>query len=108
MNTYTWQTESLYTTTIANEQGYVVNVRYNVSATNGTNNSNVQLNAIFEEIVNDPNYIPYNQLTNAIIMGWCQEQMGPDQVQMVYDVLDQQIENQINPPNAPTSQPLPF
>ena len=108
MNTYTWQTESLYTTTIANEQGYGVNVRYNVSATNGTNNSNVQLNAIFEEIVNDPNYIPYNQLTNAIIMGWCQEQMGPDQVQMVYDVLDQQIENQINPPNAPTSQPLPF
>ena len=48
------------------------------------------------------------ELTNAIIMGWCQEQMGPDQVQMVYDVLDQQIENQINPPNAPTSQPLPF
>lgn len=108
MNTYNWQTLSLYTTDVANQQGYVVNVLYIVTATNGVQNSSIQLDAKFEELVNDPNYIPYDQLTNAVVMGWCQEQMGADQVQAIYNILDQQIENEINPPQAPTSKPLPF
>jgi hypothetical protein len=108
MNTYNWQTLALYTADFANEQGYVVNVRYRVTATDGVYNSEIELSAIFEELVNDPNYIPYSQLTNAIVMGWCQQQMGSDQVQVIYNTLDQQIENQINPPQTPTSKPLPF
>lgn len=108
MNTYNWQTLSLYTTDVANQQGYVVNVLYIVTATNGIQNSSIQLDAKFQELVNDPNYIPYDQLTNAIVMGWCQEQMGADQVQAIYDNLDQLIQNEINPPAAPTSKPLPF
>ena len=108
MNTYNWQTLSLYTTDFANQQGYVVNVLYIVTATNGTQNSSIQLDAKFEELVNDPNYIPYDQLTNDIVMNWCKEQMGADQVEAIYTMLDQQIENQINPPQSPTSKPLPF
>jgi hypothetical protein len=108
MNTYIWQTLALFTTDVANQQGYVVNVRYNVNATDGVHNSTLLLTATFEELVNDPNYVPYDQLTNAIVMGWCQEQMGADQVQLIYDNLDQQIANEINPPQTPTSKPLPF
>ena len=108
MNTYNWQTLALYTTDFANQQGYVVNVRYQVTATDGILNSKIELSATFEEIINDPDYVPYDQLTNAIVMGWCQEQMGAEQVQAIYDNLDQQIENQINPPQAPISKPLPF
>ena len=108
MNNYTWQTLALYTTDFANQQGYVVNIRYIVTATDGTHNSDIQNSATFEELVNDPDYIPYANLTNAIVMGWVQTQLGPDQVQGLYIYLDKQIENQINPPQTPTSKPLPF
>ena len=108
MNNYTWQTLALYTTDFANQQGYVVNVRYIVTATDGIYNSDFQNSASFEELVNDPDYIPYANLTNAIVMGWVQTQLGPDQVQGLYTYLDQQIENQINPPQTPTQKPLPF
>lgn len=108
MNNYNWQTLALYTTDVANQKGYVVNVRYQVSATDGRLNSQVELSATFEEIIDDPDYVPYEKLTNALVMGWCQEQMGVDQVQSVYDNLDQQILNQIKAPQAPTSKPLPF
>jgi len=108
MNNYTWQTLALYTTDVANQKGYVVNVRYNVIATDNVYNSKIELNATFEEKASDPNYIPYDKLTNSIVMGWCQEQLGADGVQSVYDALDQQIENQVKPPQTPTSKPLPF
>lgn len=108
MNTYTWQTLALYTTDFANQQGYVVNVRYIVTATDGTYNSSIQNSATFEELVNDPNYIPYANLTNAIVMGWVQTQLGTDQVDALYIYLDNQINGQINPPQTPTQKPLPF
>jgi len=108
MNTYIWQTLALYTTDFANQQGYVVNTRYKVTATDGTHTSEIELSATFTEIINDPDYVPYPQLTNAIVMGWAQDQLGPEGVQAIYNNLDQQIANQINPPQTPTSKPLPF
>jgi hypothetical protein len=108
MINYNWQTLALYTTDFANQQGYVVNVRYVTIATDGVYTSQLENSATFAELINDPNYIPYDQLTNAIVMGWCQEQMGPDQVIALQDYLNKQIENQINPPQIPTSKPLPF
>lgn len=108
MINYNWQTLALYTTDFANQKGYVVNVRYTTIATDGTYTSELQNSATFEQIVNDPDYVPYTKLTNAIVMGWVQEQMGPDQVIALQDYLAKQIQNQINPPQTPSQKPLPF
>ena len=53
-------------------------------------------------------FIPYSDLTNEIVVGWVQNNLGANGVASVYANLDSQIENQINPPEVTESFPLPW
>ena len=51
-------------------------------------------------------YTPYNQLTEAQVVGWVQAALGQDQVAAYEANVAQQIASQINPPVV--TPPLPW
>jgi hypothetical protein len=110
---YTWTTNRLYTLNLPNESNYVVTAEYSVVATESsttppTEASFTFLCATFSVIEDNPNYIPYDELTNDIIIGWIQNQMGANGVTSIEQALAGQIETQLNPPPIPQPTPLPF
>ena len=48
----------------------------------------------------DPTFIPYEDLTEAIVIGWVKEEMGADQVAAHEAAVQAQIEAQKNPTHA--------
>ena len=73
--------------------GFVVTVHYNVSATDGTYNSSVYGTVGYTEQPGGT-YTPYDQLTEAQVVGWVQTSLGKD---IVEASLQDQINAQINP-----------
>lgn len=51
-------------------------------------------------------FTPYADLTQDQVIGWVQDAMGPEQVASVEANVEQQIQDQINPPVV--SPPLPW
>jgi len=51
-------------------------------------------------------FTPYADLTEAMVIGWLEDAMGAETLAAQIVGLDQQIENQINPPVV--SPPLPW
>jgi len=49
---------------------------------------------------NDPTFIPYDQLTEAIVIDWVKEEMGANQVSAYEAAVQGQIDAQVNPSTA--------
>jgi len=84
--------------------GFVVTVHYNVSATDGTYSANTYGTVGYQEQPGET-YVPYDQLTEAQVVGWVQNSLGKDTVEAS---LQSQINAQINPvqeSGVPWSQP---
>jgi hypothetical protein len=47
---------------------------------------------------NDENYIPFEELTEEIVVGWVEETLGEDKLDEIVKILEQTIQNQKNPP----------
>ena len=92
--------------TVPNPTGYVVNVIFTVSGTDGTHTAEIGGNIQFTPEQNEPNYIPYNELTQAEVLGWINA--ATDNQANYYANIDGQINSMINPPVSPSSQPLPW
>jgi len=73
--------------------GFVVTVHYNVSATDGTYSANTYGTVGYQEQPGET-YTPYDQLTEAQVVGWVQTSLGKDTVEAS---LQSQIDAQINP-----------
>lgn len=89
------------------EPNYVVTAMYDVTATDGDYYSFISDAAFFEVTPDKPNYIPYADLTNDIVIGWIQGQLGADGVASYESTLQDQINAQINPVPTPEPTPLP-
>jgi hypothetical protein len=102
-NTYTTVINQLFT--ITTPAGFVVDVSFTVSGTDGKNIASIggSCEYTFQE---GQLVIPYDQLTEAVIMGWVNESTG-NQVDY-YANIDGQIETIINPPVLPQDTPLPW
>jgi hypothetical protein len=107
MTTYTWNVTALYTETIAGEQNYVVIANYEVTGVDGQYTSSIQDSARFSTDKVTP-FIPYEDLTNDIVVGWIQETLGVDGVANYEASIQGQIDSQINPPVTPEVTPLPW
>ena len=85
----------------------VVSAFYTVSAADGKYTA---INQGTQQFALDPEapFIPYNDLTPEIVIGWIQSALGVYGVFSTYANLDAQIEVQINPPVTPVSLPLPW
>jgi hypothetical protein len=107
MTTYTWAVTALYTETIATEQDYVVIANYEVVGVDGEYTASLSNTARFStESVSE--FIPYADLTNEILVGWIQEELGEDGVANLEACIQGQIDSLINPPVSPQITPLPW
>lgn len=73
--------------------GFVVTVHYNVSATDGTYNASTYGTVGYTEQPGET-YVPYDQLTQEMVVGWVQTSLGKDTVEAS---LQSQIDAQKNP-----------
>jgi hypothetical protein len=107
MTTYTWAVTALYTETIATEQDYVVMANYEVVGVDGEYTASLSNIARFStESVAE--FIPYADLTNEILVGWIQEELGEDGVANLEACIQGQIDSLINPPVSLQITPLPW
>ena len=107
MTTYTWNVTSLYTETVAGEQNYVVIANYEVIGVDGQYTAGLSNIARFNTASVSP-FIPYEDLTNDIVIGWIQTDLGVDGVSNLEACIQGQIDSQINPPVVPQNTPLPW
>jgi len=90
MTTYIWTISQMDRLTA---DGFVVTVHYNVSATDGTYNASTYGTVGYQEQPGET-YVPYDQLTEAQVVGWVQTSLGKDTVEAS---LQSQIDAQANP-----------
>jgi hypothetical protein len=107
MTTFTWAVTALYTETIAGEQNYVVIANYSVVGVDGTYSASLSNIARFSTESMSP-FIPYEDLTEAVVIGWIQTDLGVDGVDNIYACIQGQIDSEINPPVVPQNTPLPW
>jgi hypothetical protein len=104
MTTYTTTITQMYT--VPNPTGYVVNVLFNVSGTDGTYTANIDGNITFTPEQSEPGFIPYDQLTQAEVIGWINT--ATNNQENYYANVQGQINSMITPPVSPTNTPLPW
>lgn len=107
MTTFTWAVDALYTETIADQQDYVVIANYTLVGVDGEYEASItRISQFSTESVGE--FIPYDELTEAIVVGWIQDELGEDGVANLEACVQGQIDSLINPPVAPVLTPLPF
>ena len=104
MTTFTTTINQMYT--VPNPTGYVVNVLFTVNGTDGTYTAKIDGNISFSPKQDQVDFIPYANLTEAIVMGWINT--ATNNQENYYANVQGQINSMITPPVSPTSQPLPW
>lgn len=108
--TYTWTVNNLIGYPVLDGQTDVVTTAfYTVTADDGAGHT-ASMSSIPQQIPlpKDRPWVPFADLTNDIVVGWIQDQLGASGVDAIENSLDGQIANQINPPIAPQVLPLPW
>ena len=88
--------------------GYVVNVNFILTGTDGTNTASIQGNVQFPITQAQETFTPYQSLTEATVIGWVQESLGEQGVANFEANVQGQLNSLANPPVSPVSQPLPW
>jgi hypothetical protein len=105
MNTYEWTPERL--DAYPEKDGFndvVFVVYWRVTATDGEHEATVAGSQMVEM---DPegDFTPYDKLTKDQVLSWVQASMGQGKIAEIESYLDQQIANQIKPPEASPALP---
>ena len=103
MTTFTTTITSMYTLDTP-DPGYVVNVLYQVTGVDGANTASIGGNTQFNSADQEGAFIPYDQLTEAIVIGWIPESAITSAQQCVQG----QIDSMITPPVSPANTALPW
>lgn len=82
---------------------YVVNVLWTVTGVDGQYTGSIDGNTMFDSNQSST-FIPYDQLTEAIVIGWIPE----SQITSAQQCVQGQIDSQITPPVSPENTPLPW
>ena len=107
--TYTWTATSLIGyPVIDGETDVVTGASYTVLADDGEGHTADYSNFALTPIDPSLPFIPYADLTNDIVIGWVQYNLGVDAVAAIQESLAIQIERQVNPPKEPEVLPLPW
>jgi hypothetical protein len=107
MTTITWQIEQM--SCLPQEEGQtdvVISVAWRVNGTDGTYSATVYGSQTLAPYTPKSPFTPYADLTLAQVVGWVQDIMGSEQVAAINANIEQQIENQVNPPIV--TPPLPW
>ena len=93
MTTYLWTIQQMQRLT---SDGFVVTVHYNVSATDDTYQASTYGTTNYTQTPGET-YIPYDDLTQAVVVGWVQEALGKD-------VVESSLQSQLDALKAPVQQ----
>ena len=81
--------------------GVVYTAHWRVSKTDGDASASVYGTiSIPTKSPSDPDFIPYDQLTEAQVVQWVKDEMGANQVAAHEAAVQAKIDAQINPPTA--------
>jgi len=106
MTTYTWTIDSMYTVDQP-DPNYVVNVLWTLTGVDGQNTASIGGNTVFDSN-QAGTFIPYDQLTQATVIGWVQAALGADGIANYEANVQGQINSMITPPVSPQNTPLPW
>ena len=85
------------------DPNYVVNALWEVTGVDGTNTASIGGNTQFDSQQSET-YIPYANLTEAIVIGWIPESA----IESAQACVQGQLESLANPPVSPANTPLPW
>lgn len=108
-NTITWKIDSMECK--KQEEGFtdiVYIVHWRVNGTDGTNYATVYGSQMLSYDLTDPDYefVPYEELDEATVIGWLHDAMGVDQVIALEENVENQLAQLANPPTE--VKPLPW
>ena len=107
--TYTWTSTALLGYPAFDGQTDVVTTSfYTVVADDGSGHTSSFTGAQSTPLDPSAPFIPYNDLSNEIVIGWVQSNLGENGVRAIEDNLNAQIETQVNPPIRPEILPIPW
>jgi hypothetical protein len=106
MTIFTWTVTSMDTvqTPIPN---YVVSVWWKLTGVDGQYSSFITNMSVFDS-QQQSNFVPYDQLTEQIVIGWVQEKYGSTGIASCQDTIQGQIDSLKNPSPEPEPTPLPW
>jgi len=108
MTNYNWTVTQLYTQTIQGNSNYVVTAIYDVVGVDGDYTASLTNNTAQFSTADVTAFIPYQDLTEAIVLGWIKETLGENGIISIEACIQGQINSQINPPVSPVNTPLPW
>ena len=103
MTTFTTRITAMYTLQQP-DPNYVVNALWEVTGVDGTHTASIGGNTQFNSADQEGAFIPYDQLTEAIVIGW----IPAEQIASAQACVQGQIDSLQNPPVSPEAQPLPW
>jgi hypothetical protein len=106
MATITWSITNLLTEQTP-DPNYVVNASWRVTATESGKSFFQDGGSTFAQ-TQQSNFIPYDQLTPEIVLGWVQAQLGAEVVANCEKTCTTQLGYLLNPAPEPQPQPVPW
>jgi hypothetical protein len=103
MTTFTTTINSMYTLQQP-DPDYVVNVLWTVTGVDGAHTASIGGNTQFDSSQVPETFIPYDQLTEATVLGW----IPANQIDSAQACVQGQINSLITPPVSPANTPLPW
>jgi hypothetical protein len=103
MTTFTTKITAMYTLQQP-DPNYVVNALWEVTGVDGANTASIGGNTQFNSADQVGAFIPYDQLTEATVIGW----IPANQMTSAQACVQGQIDSMITPPVSPEAQPLPW
>jgi hypothetical protein len=105
MTTFTWTIDQMYTLDTP-DPGFVVNVIWTLTGVDGQYTAAISGSNQFA--TQEGAFTPYDQLTQAQVIGWVQAALGVDGVANTEACVQGQINSMITPPVSPQNTPLPW
>jgi hypothetical protein len=102
MTTFTTRITAMYTVQQP-DPNYVVNAIWEVTGVDGEHTASIGGNTQFDSQQSET-FIPYDQLTEEIVIGWIPE----SQMQSANACVQGQIDSMITPPVSPQNTALPW
>ena len=86
------------------DPNYVVNAKWKVTGVDGQYTASIDSNTRFNSADQEGAFIPYDQLTEATVIGWISAQ----DISNAQACVQGQIDSMITPPVSPANTPLPW
>lgn len=103
---FTWTVDAMYTLQTP-DPNYVVNAIWTLTGVDGEFTASIGGNTVFDSNQSST-FIPYNELTQDIVIGWVQANLGEQGIANYEANVNGQIASMQNPPVSPENTPLPW